>query len=55
MPMANDQSKLLLSEPETVLAVAVRGEADPHAKLQQEPGRRPTRRKQAAAAPAPEQ
>lgn len=27
----NDQSKLLLSEPETVLAVAVRGEADPHA------------------------
>jgi hypothetical protein len=52
----NDQSKLLLSEPETVLAVAVRGEADPHAKGPPEPGRRPARKKQAATAtPAPEQ
>ena len=52
----NDQSKLLLSEPETVLAVAVRGEADQHAPAQ-EADRRPARRKQAtaAAAPAPEQ
>jgi hypothetical protein len=55
----NEQSKLLLSEPETVLAVAVRGEADPHAAAQtpQEPARRPSRKKQAAAdaAPTPEQ
>jgi hypothetical protein len=53
----NDQSKLLLSEPETVLAVAVRGEADPHAPAQ-DPARRPSRRKQqpaAAAAHTPEQ
>lgn len=53
----NEQSKLLLSEPETVLAVAVRGEADPHAATPQEPARRPSRKKQAAAdaAPTPEQ
>jgi hypothetical protein len=53
----NDQSKLLLSEPETVLAVAVRGDADPHAAPAQDPARRPSRRKPAPAQPAhtPEQ
>jgi len=53
----NEQSKLLLSEPETVLAVAVRGDADPHAAPTGEPARRPSRRKQQLAAPAstPEQ
>ena len=52
----NDQSKLLLSEPEAVLAVAVRGEAHPHA-ASQDPARRPSRRKQASAPAAhtPEQ
>jgi len=46
----NEQSKLLLSEPETVLAVAVRGEPDPHAAPAGEPARRPGRRKPAPAA-----
>jgi hypothetical protein len=51
-----EQSKLLLSEPETVLAVAVKGEADPHATVDA-PARRPNRRKQAAsvAPQSPEQ
>jgi hypothetical protein len=52
----NEQSKLLLSEPETVLAIAVRGQADPHGGPPQEPSERPARRKQAAAiVPTPEQ
>jgi hypothetical protein len=53
----NDQSKLLLSEPETVLAVAVRGDADPHAPSES-PARRPNRKKQqpgAAATHTPDQ
>lgn len=47
----NDQSKLLLSEPETVLAVAVRGDADPQAPAES-PARRPSRKKQQPAAAA---
>ena len=52
----NDQSKLLLSEPETVLAVAVRGGTDAYAPPQ-DPARRPPRRKPtlAAAGSQPEQ
>ena len=52
----NDQSKLLLTDPETVLAVAVRGGADAYAHPQ-DPARRPSRRKPALAAAAtqPEQ
>lgn len=45
----NDQSKLLLSEPETVLAVAVRGEADSAAAPQARP-HQPRRKRQTAAA-----
>jgi hypothetical protein len=52
----NDQSKLLLSEPETVLAVAVRGGTDAYAPPE-DPARRPPRRKPvlAAAGSQPEQ
>lgn len=48
----NDQSKLLLSEPETVLAVAVRGESGPATAALQDPVRRPKRERarQASAA-----
>jgi hypothetical protein len=51
-----DQSRLLLSPPETVLAVAVRGGTDVLAKADN-PARRPPRRKATAAAAAhtPEQ
>lgn len=45
----NDQSKLLLSEPETVLAVAVRGNADVLA-TPADPAKQPSRRKGASAA-----
>jgi hypothetical protein len=45
----NDQSKLLLSAPETVLAVAVRGGTDAYTPPQ-EPAQRPSRRKPALAA-----
>jgi hypothetical protein len=45
----NDQSKLLLSEPETVLAVVVRGKADALA-AEAGPAQRPARRKNAATA-----
>lgn len=43
-----DQSRLLLSAPETVLAVAVKGEPDAYAS--QDPAKRPARRKPALAA-----
>ena len=53
----NDQSKLLLSEPEAVLSIAVQGEAAAPPAVSQEPARRPSRRKQSAPPPAhtPEQ
>jgi hypothetical protein len=52
----SDQSKLLLSEPETVLAVVVRGRSDALADPQQDPARRPPRRKvMNAAGTQPEQ
>ena len=52
----NDQSKLLLSEPETVLAVAVRGETETAA-APDKPARRPSRKRTRAVATAhaPEQ
>lgn len=52
----DDQSKLLLSQPETVLAVAVRGTSDAYAPPE-DPARRPARRKPAlvSAASQPEQ
>lgn len=45
-----DHSKLLLSQPETVLAVAVRGMSDALAAPAQEPVNRPSRRKPMMAA-----
>jgi hypothetical protein len=48
----NDQSKLLLTDPETVLAIAVKGEAGPEATTDDKP-RRAGRRKARAAANAP--
>jgi hypothetical protein len=53
----NDQSKLLLTEPETVLAVAVQGEKAEPAPAGKDPVRRPSRRRPAApsAVPTPEQ
>jgi hypothetical protein len=46
----NDQSKLLLSDPETVLAVAVRGGADAYTPAQERAGRPSRNRKPALAA-----
>lgn len=45
---SNEQSKLLLSEPETVLAVAVRGERDPALAPEERPRRSRSRGKRAA-------
>jgi hypothetical protein len=54
----NDQSKLLLSEPETVLAVAVSGQSAPTADNAAAAGngaKRPSRKRQPAASETPEQ